>query len=121
MKVFRKKSFVILVLSLVFAVCSLFITACDCSSGAEYKIEVSGAKISFDVGESFSTGNIVVKITRGSESRIAEEGEYQIDSSGFDNSTDGVYVIKVIVEGVGETEYEVMVGDGIFTDYLELA
>ena len=86
-----------------------------------YKVEVSAAKTNFELGEEFSTGDMVVTLKYGEKSETLSVEDYLIDFSNFKNYLEGDYVIKVSVPGRGiETEYTVTVRDGKFTKDMEI-
>ena len=72
-------------------------------------IEASGYISTFEVGETFSVGDLVVKFLDELENEtVISQGEYTIDSSRFNSSTVGNYLIE-IKSGTYSTSYVVSV------------
>jgi len=73
------------------------------------EISISGQKTWFENGEAFSKGGLVVKaIMSDNSTRILEEGEYQVDSSKYNQEVAGIYNIVVSALGFSKN-YNVMV------------
>ena len=72
-------------------------------------IAASGAKTSFNYGEAFSTGSLVVKATMSDKStKTLTSSEYSVNSSGYKSTTSGNYTITVTYGSVS-TSYSVTV------------
>ena len=78
-------------------------------------IEVSGVKTTFNYGEAFATGDIVVKaLMSDTTTKTLTDSEYTVNSSSFDAFTAGSYTITV-TSGTLTESYTVTVEEGIIS------
>lgn len=100
------KAFLLTLLTLP---CLAFFSACgeDELTG----LRVSGQKVVFDIGESFSLGDASFeKELNGEEWQACAQSDITVDSSNFVSQTSGVYEIKFSYEDL-ESSYKVLVID----------
>ena len=86
----------------------------------EFTAQITGAKTEFYVGNEFSVGNnFKVMVTDADGTRELSDKYYTVDYSDYDNSTAGVYEIRVNVQKAGVIAYEITVNEKATLEVLD--
>jgi pectinesterase len=93
----------------VFVFGFLLIYGCTAKTVSDFTIDYSKVKLEYEIGDELNLDNLIVKVKYSDSSEVEVKDNYRIDSSAFDSSKPGTYVIKVGYSHFDDKAFEVKV------------